>query len=208
MPEYKVMQGDCISSIAADSGFLWSTLWNHPDNAQLKNQRKDPNALLQGDVVVIPDKTIKEESRADGAKYKFKKKGSPAKIKIRILEDDQPRKNTPYRLQVDGIWLPQGTTDGDGFVKAKIPANAQSGELRVGNGADQQIYFLALGTLDPFDTDSGAEDRLLGLGYALNPDDDDPLASALKAFQEKENLDVTGQLDDATKSKLQERYGQ
>jgi hypothetical protein len=198
-----VEQGDCLSSIAEQYGFFWSTLWNHGDNADLKQLRKDPNALLEGDVVVIPDKTAKEESCATEQKHKFKRKGVPAKMKIRLMVDDKPRKNEPYKLCIDGKWS-DGNTDGDGYIEADIPADAKQGELRVGSGANVDIFQLGFGTLDPADTESGAEDRLLGLGYDLSGG----LEEAIEAFQSKEKMTVNGQLDEATQNKLKERYGQ
>jgi hypothetical protein len=204
MPILKTIeQGDCISSISEEHGFFWSTVWNHADNAELKELRKDPNALLEGDVVAIPDKTAKEESCATEQKHKFKRKGVPAKVKIRMMLDDQPRKNEPYKLCIDGKWS-EGSTDGDGYIEADIPADAKQGELRLGSGKDIDIFQLGFGTLDPQDTESGAEDRLLGLGYDLS----DGLEEALKAFQSKEKLTVNGQLDETTQNKLKERYGQ
>jgi hypothetical protein len=204
MPNHEVEQGDCISSIADQYGFFWSTLWNHADNADLKQLRKDPNALLEGDVVVVPDKTVKEESCATEQKHKFKKKGTPAKIKLRLLLDDEPRKNEPFKLNIDGKWIKEGKTDGNGYLEADIPAGAKQGELRVGSGNNIEIFSLGLGTLDPADTESGVEDRLLGLGYDMSAG----LEEALKAFQTKEQLQVSGTLDDATRAKLKERYGQ
>src|SRR5580698_7288211 len=38
---YVVQPGDCMDSIAFGTGFLWTTLWDLPDNADLKSQR-DP----------------------------------------------------------------------------------------------------------------------------------------------------------------------
>jgi hypothetical protein len=201
--QHVVEQGDCISSIAEGSGFFWQTIWNHADNSDLKDLRKDPNALLQGDVVVIPDKTLKEESCATEQKHKFKKKGTPAKMKIRLMLDDKPRKNEPYKLCIDGKWV-DGKTDGDGYLEEVISPGAKEGELRVGSGDNVEIYQLGLGTLDPADTESGAEDRLLGLGYDLSAG----LEAALEAFQSKEKLTVNGQLDETTQNKLKERYGQ
>src|SRR5215208_137973 len=198
-----IEQGECISSLCAEYGFFWSTIWNHADNADLKELRKDPNALLEGDVVVIPDKTKKEESCATEQKHKFKKKGTPAKIKIRLMLDDEPRANEPYRLAIDGTWY-EGTLDGDGFLEQVIPPGAVQGILRVGSGERIDEYELALGTLDPIDTESGVSGRLRGLGYH-HEDDATP---AISAFQKKEGLEESGELDDETRQKLKERFGQ
>jgi N-acetylmuramoyl-L-alanine amidase len=203
MANHVVEQGDCLSSIAEQYGFFWSTLWNHADNSDLKQLRKDPNALLEGDVVVIPDKTAKEESCATEQKHKFKRKGVPAKMKIRMMLDDEPRKNEPYKLCIDGKWT-EGKTDGDGYIEADIPADAKQGELRLGSGKDVDIFQLGFGTLDPQDSESGAEDRLLGLGYDLSAG----VEEALKAFQTNEKLTVNGELDETTQTKLKEKYGQ
>ena len=203
MPNHVVEQGDCLSSIGAKYGFFPLTLWNHADNAELKELRKDPNVLLEGDVVVIPDKTIKEESCATEQKHKFKKKGTPAKIKIRLMLDDEPRANEPYKLCIDGTWS-EGNLDGDGFLEQVIPPGAVRGILRVGSGERIDEYELALGTLDPIDTDSGASGRLRGLGYH-HEDDATP---AIRAFQKKEGLEESGELTEETRQKLKERFGQ
>jgi hypothetical protein len=199
-----VEQGDCLSSISDEHGFFWSTVWNHPDNADLKELRNDPNALLEGDVVVVPDKAMKEESCATEQKHKFKKKGTPAKIKIRLMLDDEPRANEPYRLQIDGTWF-EGNLDGDGFLEQVIPPGSVRGILRVGTGERIDEYELALGTLDPIDTDSGVNGRLRGLGYHFEGDDPE---AAIRAFQKKEQLEETGAIDDQTRKKLKERFGQ
>ncbi|HUO07346.1 MAG TPA: peptidoglycan-binding protein [Phycisphaerae bacterium] len=201
--QYTVEQGDCLSSIADEYGFLWSTIWNYGENAQLKEERKDPNALLPGDVVVIPDKQLREESRSSGAKYKFKKKGG-AKVKIRVMTGGKPRANEPYKLLVDGTWY-TGKLDKDGYLKQKIPAGAQSGLLKVGSGKQIDEFPIQLGTVDPLSTESGVAGRLRTMGYRFN---DGNMYNALKAFQKKVGLEETGELNEDTRNMLQERFGQ
>ncbi len=55
---YTVEQGDCLDSIAFAHDFFPDTIWNHPPNAAIRAERKDPNILYPGDVLTIPDKRI------------------------------------------------------------------------------------------------------------------------------------------------------
>ena len=93
---YIVNSGDCISSIAGNSGFFPDTIWNHPANAELKNTRLNPNTLAEGDVVVIPDKQEKRESCAIDQEHRFLKRGVPALFRLRILDEGCPVAKVPY----------------------------------------------------------------------------------------------------------------
>ncbi|HEY6945459.1 MAG TPA: LysM domain-containing protein, partial [Candidatus Acidoferrum sp.] len=58
-----VEQGEHLSQIAKKYGFPdYKIVWDHPENADLKKLRKNPNILFPGDQVFIPDKEEKEES--------------------------------------------------------------------------------------------------------------------------------------------------
>ena len=44
MPKYTIGDGESLISVAVkDYGFFWQTIWNHPENAVLKDKRKDLN---------------------------------------------------------------------------------------------------------------------------------------------------------------------
>ena len=201
--QHVVEQGDCFSSIAEQYGISWKTIWNHPGNAELKQKRKDPNVLYPGDVVTVPDKDLKEEDRPVDARHKFKMDGEPTHIKIRLLIDDQPRAGVSYQLIVNGKTI-KGSTDGGGYLQADIPPDAQTGILIVGEGTTQEVHELGLGSLDPIETDSGVRGRLEAMGYQVDED----LAPAVRAFQFKENLEVTGVIDDSLRAKVKEKFGQ
>jgi hypothetical protein len=203
MPMYTASQGDSIPSLAADNGFFWETVWNHPQNAQLKALRKDPNQLMPGDQVFVPDLRKKVESRGTDATHKFKVKGVPIKLKLQLMMLDEPRANEPYVLQIDGTNM-SGTLDGQGKLEVTIPPNAHGGQLIMGGG--KEVIPIRLGDLNPVDDLSGAQQRLNNLGFPCGSEDgnlDDQTSGALRQFQDKYNLPVTGELDAATKAKLQ-----
>ena len=206
MPNYTVKQGDCISSVAQKHGLFWDKVWNHPKNANLKERRKDPNVLSPGDVVFVPDKDEKEESGATEQRHRFKKKGVPAKLRLQIMEDDQPRANVDYTLVIDGQFF-SGTTDGSGKIEQSIPPNAKKGVLILENDTPVPLQ---LGHIDPIDTISGVQARLLNLNFdcgEVNGREGPQLEEALRSFQEKNSLPVTGQADEATRNKLLEIHG-
>jgi N-acetylmuramoyl-L-alanine amidase len=87
MPDHTVTQGECISSIAERYGLFWETVWNHPNNAELRQQRENPNVLRPGDVVFVPERREKLESGATDTRHRFLKKGVPAKLRLRLLKE-------------------------------------------------------------------------------------------------------------------------
>jgi hypothetical protein len=208
MEKYIVDQGECISSIAYEYGFFPDTLWNLAENAELKQKRKDPNVLFQGDEVFIPDKREKTESGATEQRHRFRKKTTPAKLRLRLLdENNEPRANVTYQLLIEGQWF-NGTTNSNGMLEHTIPPNSRTGMLLLEN---EGSIPLDLGELDPWDTDSGVKQRLKNLGYDCGPDEEgwsEECVAALKKFQEsQQGLNVTGQADQATRDKLLQVHG-
>ena len=202
MARIEVNQGDCLSSLAARHGVPWQAIWDHPDNADLKARRQDPNALLPGDVVVVPDLQLKQESGGTDTRHRFKRKGGSPRLRVRLLKGGQARANEKFRLVIDGAWQ-EGTTGPDGMLEVKVPPAAQSGAIHIGPSNSQEIYHFKLGHLDPIDTDSGVRQRLTCLGFAVG---EDP-SGAVRAFQTAAGLAETGQADSATQAKLKERFG-
>ena len=202
--QHTVRQGECITSIADQYGLFWETVWNHADNSELKQQREDPNILQSGDIVHIPDKELKEEDCATEQRHHFRKKGIPAKLKVRIMADNEPLCDKPYMLYIDNRLVKEDTTDGEGFVEAPIPPNAREGTIRVVDGANRLIFPISLGTVNPIDTDEGVAGRLHDLGYPVDED----ITGAIQAFQNDNDLEPTGEMNDETRDTLREVFGQ
>jgi hypothetical protein len=203
--KYKVKTGDCISNISAQAGHFWETIWNDPANAKLKQKRSNPNCLLAGDVVTVPSLRDKTEACATDQQHRFRRKGVPTKLAMRLLDGDTPRANEDYRFQIDGKTI-EGVTDGDGKLEEVVPCRAKSATLFVG----EDEFELALGYLDPITEMSGVQGRLTNLGYdcgKINGKLDSETREALLSFQKANGLNETGEADSATVDKLEQLHG-
>lgn len=199
--------GDCIGSIAEAHGLFWKTVWEHPENDELRRLRKDPNVIRAGDRVFVPDKRLKEESAASDATHRFRRKGVPGKLRLRFLDKDgKARTGLSWVLELDGKLL-EGKTDGEGRVEAVIPPTAKKGVLTLRDGEKEESYPLRLGRLDPVAEPDGARQRLRNLGYDTGDGSQAVLATALKSFQAAKKLEATGALDEATQKALLDAHG-
>jgi hypothetical protein len=197
-----VVQGDCIYSIAKQYGFAWKVLWNLADNAGLKQTRKDPNVLLVGDVVMVPEKQQKEMSCATDAKHTFQLNDTPARLALQMLDrNHKPRKGLPYSVSIDGA-VHSGTTDGEGKINEPMPADAKKASLVLQDGQNVEKYEISLGHVNPVDHETGGQQRLENLGLkGLDS------KIALLWFQKKNGLPQSGQLDSETLAKLKSVHG-
>lgn len=206
MPDYTVGNSDSIPSIAKDKGFFWKTIWNHPNNAQLKALRKDPNQLFTGDKVFIPELEQKEESRATEALHEFRRKGDPVKFKIQLRKMGKPRKNEDYVLKVASKLI-EGATDAEGKIETFIPGNAKSAVLTLKGGHEE--HHLSISRLDPIEELTGVQQRLNNLGFHCGSIDGklkSKTKRAISEFQAKHLLPMTGEADAATMAALKQLH--
>lgn len=206
---YTVKQGECVESIAFEHGLFWETVWNDPKNSELKEIRKNPNALLPGDKIYVRDLEEKEEPCQAEQKHRFRRKAVPSVLRLRLLDDGEPRANQPYTLEIDGEVF-SGTTDGDGKLEQTVMPGAKEGKLSVGEGEQEDEYVVKLRHLDPVGEVSGAQARLASLGYDPGEIDGQmtpETQAALQQFQVEQGLSETGELDQETIRKLEELYG-
>ena len=203
-----VEHGQHLSELAEQYGFhSWETIWDCPENAELK-RRREAHVLYPGDKVFIPDKKQKTESRPTGREHTFRVRSQPLKLRIALTDfDNRPLPGMPCELEIEGKIFP-ATSDGKGIVEVAIPKNAHSGVLRV---ADLDLVMpLQIGHLDPADEESGWKARLINLGYYTGPEgdlDDDYLRKAWEEFQRDQDMTVSGEPNGATRAKLKAVHG-
>jgi hypothetical protein len=204
---YTVVQGDHLSGIAKKFGFgNYKTIWDHPNNAALKEKRKNPHVLYPGDQLYIPDKTKKTESVPTTTNHRFRINTQPLMLRIALKDfDDHPIVNTRCQLELGGTFYDL-TSDGNGFIQTQIPKDALEGMLRI---PDLEMDLpLKVGFLDPHEEDSGMRARLVNLGYLpAGPISDLRLSYAVEEFQADNHSKVTGVLDSDTKAKLKAVHG-
>ena len=201
---HEVKRGECLTMIAAAAGFYWGTIWDAPQNAKLKEERGDPNTLLEDDVVHIPEPRENELELETRALHKFVKRGIPAELRIQLLEGDAPQVDVDYTIEVEG---PKGTikhegkTDENGMIVVPIAPDAFRAALTVGpDGATEDVE-VELGELPPTGTTAGIQARLRNLGHFqgdLTDEVDEATQEALRSFQAAHGLDTTGEADEAT----------
>ena len=174
-----IAPGECVVSLAVDHGFAPATIWDHPANAGLREERRNMHVLEPGDEVVIPDLRPGIVACETGRRHRFRRRGVPQRLSMQLLVDDQPRAAVPYRLVVDGT-KHEGVTDTEGRLSHWIPPNAHRGVLLV----EGEAYDLEFGHLDPATTRAGFRARLVNLGF-LASDSDDAAAFELAVIRFK-----------------------
>jgi hypothetical protein len=198
--QYIVKSGDCISSLASQYGFLWETIWNA--NPELRNLRNNPNVLMAGDVVLIPDKVVKEFACDTDQLHKFVIKGERAKFRLIVERYGIPLANRRFVLSVSPDVF-KGTTDDNGLLEVSIDPTVMSGHLWMPD--DNLECDLEMGYLDPVEETTGVQHRLHNLGFYVGELDgvaSDELHNAIADFQTSVGLDGTGELDDTTTQTL------
>src|SRR5438105_9041150 len=228
MPVRHVLErGECLQSLALQHGFKdGQTIYDGPDNADLRHKRAAPAEIVPGDVVVIPDRTPRELPLTKGKPNRFKVQVPAGMLRVYVCDEaGQALAGKSYELKIKDDTV-EGKTTSDGAVEEPVRLNAIAGMLVVyeSNAKDgaRWIWSLRIANLEAPETRAGAWQRLANLGYwspeepaeestspANNPADNplDPLVLAIRAFQHDEQLDESGRIDDPTRKRLVERHG-
>jgi hypothetical protein len=202
-----VQQGDTLISLAHAEGFRsWETIYNHPKNAELREKRPGGHQLYPGDRVFIPDKQVKEFTVTTDRRHTFVLRSLKAYVRMIVGDDQDVYAGCRYVLIIDSTEY-EGETDSQGLVEVQIPADSKEGTLKVWPPeADEPVtWSVKLGHLDPIDTEDGVKGRLMNLGFDPGESEED-YKNALALFQERYGLSPSGELDEATRSKILEQH--
>ena len=224
-----VVQGEYLSKIAHAYGFAnFHTIWDAPENKELKEKRKNPNILYPGDKLVIPEKEIREEIRATEAKHKFELQEEKLMLRIELMDlNNKPAEGHECTLIVEGN-PKEIKTKSDGMLEEEIATDNGVGKVQDRGKPDPKQPFrapleipLKIGHLDPEDKFSGQIARLNNLGYnagqlfdhTLTEDEETKLGkspqflSAVEEFQCDFGLKVDGICGKNTQEKLVKVHG-
>ncbi len=209
---YVVRQGDYLAKIARQHGFGdWHTIYDDANNASFRQLRPDPNLIEPGDRIFIPTRQMKISALPAGPPKQYRLRSEPTTLHV-VIQDaaGQPAANAPYVLALPDREV-KGTTDGSGAVLQTVPVDVERATLRVG---DSTIPLL-IGHLDPMPPSgnggvAGVQGRLRNLGYEPGGIDGvmtDETRAAIRAFEARNSMPVTGEISPALKSKLRQLYG-
>ncbi len=212
MTRHTIQQGEYLSLLAEKAGFRNAmTVWEAAENADLRAARPNPCVLYPGDILTIPDKTVRAVGAPTTKINTYVVKTDQLQLRFKLLDfDNKPMAGVPITLTVEGD-TSELTTAGDGSIFRKIPRTAQSAQIAIPSLAMDLPVFI--GHLDPTAEDSGWRARLVNLGYYAGQvddsgDDADKLWSwALEEFQCDFGLPITGQPNSATTAKLESVHG-
>lgn len=205
-----VSQGESTTRLAFERGLYWKSVWQHANNADLRSKRSNPNILLEGDVIFLPDLETKQEYCATAQKHRFQRKGVPETLNLIFLDIyGKPLANKPYTITIDNTFR-RGTLDSNGKLSESIPPNARSAKVKVGDKGELASTEVQLGNLDPVESLTGVQARLKNLGYfsaAIDGQPSEALDKAVVRFRRKNAMEEGKDIDDALRDKLKDLHG-
>ena len=212
-----IQQGENLCSIAKKHKIAnWKDIYLHPENATFRKMRPNPNIIMQGDEIVIPEITKRGVTVRTGRNHVFVVKDNAQKFQLQIMDHERkPLAGTKVAVGLESVASPI-FTNAKGVVEVLIPANAPSSftlDIFSDTASTEPSwqYEVQLSALDPSDTVSGVQARLNALGFPAGPVDGlmgRKTRSAIKSYQRTQAcLQVNGELSPALCAALQSEYG-
>lgn len=205
---YEVVAGDCITSVADAHGHFWQTLWDHPENAEIKSVRRDPNVIRLGDRLHVPEIEPKDESGTTERRHRYRKLGVPAMFRVQLLRGTKPRAGLKFTLMIEAEWH-QGETDGQGEIAVPLAPGARKATLLLHTADGDERLEFNLGHTEPVETIVGVQQRLrnLGLLKEITGEVDEAMSGAVSLFQRREGMEPDGLINDDFRGRLRDAHG-
>jgi N-acetylmuramoyl-L-alanine amidase len=200
--------GDYLTAIAYAAGVTVDDIWNDPANAQLKELRSNPEMLAPGDVVYVPVVERKFEPVSVGEAAQMM--ADPTKVKVNVVlemrDDDGQNVLAGKTFRIEGLGgdRVENPIGPDGAVSFEVPATTREVVLVV----DEMSLKLPVlvGGMDPVNEASGLHQRLRHLGYTDGDAGEYDLGDAIRAFQQDQNIEASGDSDAATLQALVDKH--
>jgi N-acetylmuramoyl-L-alanine amidase len=218
--EHIVAEGEHLAGIAAAHGFSSvDAILLHPENAELRKKRANPNVLLAGDRVFIPDREAKELSAPTEQRTRFVL--AVDRLALHVKVHDQGFRPIEGQAEMDVLGLTVRMVRVKDVFEGPLSPSVKQAVLRFPVSATEnrrRPIKVEPGLLDPIDTLSGQQQRLNNLGYfagfvktgATDPKAIDPQFQwAVQEFQcdHLGNDEADGIIGKKTLAKLEQVYG-
>lgn len=207
---YVIGPGDYLQKIAHRFGFDAETVWNDPKNEAFRRRHDDPNMLTPGEILYLPERAASGLPLHQGIGNRYVARVPNVKVDVVFQGvDGRPLAHEPYEIKgLGGSSDARGSSDDEGRVTLSVPVTLRRIDI-VFPQVDLS-FSIDIGGLDPENERTGIEQRLQNLGLlvrgAREDDDGEAFANALRVFQAKRGLPVTGMLDVATRAALVEEH--
>ncbi len=214
---YTIAQGDTLTRIARQHGFLsGQSLYDHPDNAEFRALRPDPNILAPGDVITIPELEPRKFSANSASKHTFCVKKEKEFFRMQLKDEvGEPLSGMRAVLDVGGQSL-DAEVGSDGMLELELPEDTDlsTSSLKVFldpySEEPSHEFDIQVAHMDPVEELSGIQARCNMLGYYCGVVDGlmgDNTREGVKSFQMENGLNVDGKPGPLTQAKLKEVFG-
>jgi hypothetical protein len=168
--KHVVADGDRMSKIAHEHGYKDYHALYLAQPEKFRKKRPNPEILMPGDEVELPDKIEAKHSTKDKKAQKYEDDTKLPEVRVTLQAAGKPLANKVLTVTADGKILGAVTSDGDGAVKFHVEPDTAKVLLTC---SDPPFSIrLRLGELRPATEAGGVEQRLDNLDYRV------PIAAA------------------------------
>lgn len=214
MATYTVKKGDHLTKIAKLHGVAdWRIIYDHTRNEAFRQRRPDPNFIMEGDELFVPDQEVDFVELEASGHYEIVVAPMDVVVRVSVAlpAGGGLLAGAPYVLEGGGRRF-EGSIPDDGVIEHNVPASTETATLSVtyDSAADPLELTLGLGQLPPIEEVAGQQARLASLGCyvgEITGDYDLRTRVAVSRFQAEHDLTPDGEMTDETRARLKEVHG-